>query len=90
MSAIRIALSISAATPELLVDIESIPARHRAERIRNLASIGLMAQRGGAVGVVAAPQAVAVESLPENKPDSPQDNNPVTDAVKSFTQDFNF
>lgn len=88
MSAIRIALTVSAANPELLEDMERIPARYRAERIRNLASIGLMAQRGGAVGIVTEPQ--AVESLPENKPDSPQDNNPVTDAVKSFTQDFNF
>ncbi|MES9922427.1 MAG: hypothetical protein ABW161_19590 [Candidatus Thiodiazotropha sp.] len=44
---IRVVLNISAANPELRDELESIPLRHRAERIRSLATLGLMVARGG-------------------------------------------
>lgn len=43
---LRMLLTIPEAQKELYEAIESIPVRHRAERIRTLAAIGLAALRG--------------------------------------------
>jgi hypothetical protein len=42
----RIVLSVTKANPELFEALESVPPRLRAERLRILATIGLMASKG--------------------------------------------
>lgn len=43
---IRVVVGISGSHHELLNDLSALPVRDRAERIRTLATIGLMAARG--------------------------------------------
>jgi hypothetical protein len=70
-------LTIPEAHAELYEAIESIPARHRAERIRTLATIGLASLRGR----VAAPAAVA-ESISAITTPAPEPAAPVGSGVK--------
>lgn len=39
------------AYPELFAALEKVPAKDRAERLRSLATLGLIAVRGGGIGV---------------------------------------
>ena len=48
----RIVVMISSASPELLADLEARPKRGRAQRLRELAQIGLGAVRGHPGGAV--------------------------------------
>jgi hypothetical protein len=42
----RIVVIVSEAQPELLKELNAIPVRFRADRIRTLAALGLLASRG--------------------------------------------
>lgn len=44
---IRVVLTVTSANPELFSDLEKVPARLRAERVRTLATLGLAAMSGG-------------------------------------------
>lgn len=51
MSGIRIVLAVTEASPELYAALEKVPARLRAERVRALATIGLLIAAGSAAGI---------------------------------------
>ena len=48
MKGIRVVLAVTAASPELFAALHGLPARSRAERVRMLATLGLVAGSGGA------------------------------------------
>lgn len=47
MSSIRVVLTVTTASPELYAGLKEVPARLRAERVRMLATLGIMAVAGG-------------------------------------------
>lgn len=47
MKSIRVVLAVTAASPELFAALHGLPARSRAERVRMLATLGLVAGSGG-------------------------------------------
>jgi hypothetical protein len=47
VSSIRVVLTVTPANPELFVELEKVPARLRAERVRTLATLGLATVGGG-------------------------------------------
>lgn len=49
MTSIRILLSVTEGSPELFADLNSVPSRLRAERVRALATIGVAAVTGGVI-----------------------------------------
>ena len=49
MNGLRVVLTVTPANPELFADISDVPARLRAERVRTLATLGLVALSGGAI-----------------------------------------
>lgn len=51
MKNIRVVLTVTAANPELFADLDKVPARLRAERVRTLATIGLAAVSGGSIDI---------------------------------------
>lgn len=57
-ASIRLLLTVPAAYRELYDDLENIPPRHRAERIRALALMGLACMASGVSPVAAAQNAV--------------------------------
>ncbi len=89
MTSIRVVLSISAASPELLEEMERIPARHRAERIRALATIGLMGTKQGA-GVAVGHPSVSNDADVSTDPDALAIEDPAEGLVESFARDFKF
>ncbi|MCG7871061.1 MAG: hypothetical protein JAZ11_03035 [Candidatus Thiodiazotropha lotti] len=87
---IRVVLNVSAANPELRDELEVIPLRHRAERIRSLATLGLMMARGG-IGVasgggvaVATEYISGVDEIADGAADDQDD--PTNPLVESFVQ----
>jgi len=89
MTSIRVVLSVSAASPELLEEMERIPVRHRAERIRALATLGLMGTKRGA-GVAVGHPSVSDGTDISTDPDSPAIEDPAEGLVESFARDFKF
>jgi hypothetical protein len=47
LNGIRVVLTTTPANPELFADLSEVPARLRAERVRTLATLGLVALSGG-------------------------------------------
>lgn len=88
---IRVVLNVSAASPELREELEVIPLRHRAERIRSLATLGLMVARGGvsvASGgsiATASENITSVDEMADGTVDDGQDD-PTNPLVESFVQ----
>ncbi len=78
MSNIRVVVVVTQGNPELLAELEKMPARLRAERIRTLATIGLTVVPGGTSGT--------------NKPPTPKDSkvdqqkNSLPDRATSFAK----
>lgn len=62
MSGIRIVLTVTQASPELYAALQAVPARLRAERVRTLATLGLVIASGGAVGIKPASPSAATDS----------------------------
>ena len=88
---IRVVLNVSAASPELRNELEAIPLRHRAERIRSLATLGLMVARdqirvisGSASGYISGEEE-ATDGSDGNKQDQDDSTNSL---VASFVQDL--
>lgn len=67
MSSLRVVLNVTKASPELLAAIEGVPPRLRAERIRALATLGLIAVSGG---VRVGTDATAIAKADENSNDA--------------------
>lgn len=62
MSGIRIVLTVTQASPELYAALQQVPARLRAERVRALATLGLVVASGGAVGIKPVSPSAATDS----------------------------
>ncbi len=74
----RIEIRLNASVPELLAEMEKLPARARAERLRFLAQMGLM-MLSGKLQTNAAPV-----TEPEQKPSAPPPlQSPVRDTAKA-------
>jgi hypothetical protein len=57
----RVVVSVGPAQPELRAALALLPPRARAERLRQLALVGLSTLRGGATAAMGAPAAQAPE-----------------------------
>jgi|UPI000369892F hypothetical protein len=62
----RFQVQVTAACPELLHDLQTIPSRSRPERLRALAMIGITVLRGG-IGAVGPPVQAPHPELPADE-----------------------
>lgn len=60
---IRVVLGVSPAHPELLNELRALPKRDRADRVRTLATLGLMLAHGGADPVISRAAVVTKEEM---------------------------
>jgi len=69
----RIVLTVPESSPELFEELQHVPSRHRAERVRILATVGLLAMKSGgpSAGHAAAVIPQTAKGAPEAQPVAP-------------------
>jgi hypothetical protein len=88
---VRVVLNVSGANPELRDELEKTPVRHRAERIRSLATLGLMVARGGIGSVSTRSECVSREDevVDRGEDDQQGREDSSNQLVATFVQDLN-